>query len=97
MRNVLQECVEFSDFRHRVCNSTLSTHQRETSAADTKDDLRVSEAGIRLDQRFYYTVITVDVMPDVADYLPREETTVERGFAGTAFSSGPMEVVEILE
>ena len=69
----------------------------ETSAADMKDDLKVSEAGIRLDQRFYYTVITVDVMPDVADYLPREETTVERGFAGTAFSSGPMEVVEILE
>ena len=70
----------------------------ETSAADMKDDLRVSEAGIRLDQRFYYTVITVDVMPDVADYLTREETAVERGFAGTAFvSSGPMEVVEILE
>ncbi len=70
----------------------------ENSAADMKDDLRVSEAGIRLDQRFYYTLTTVDAMPDVADYLPREETTVERGFAGTAFSSSePMEVVEILE
>ena len=70
----------------------------ENSAADLRNDLRVSEAGIRLDQRLYYTVITVDMMPDIADYLPRDANTVERGFEGTAFSSQstPMEdVVEI--
>jgi len=70
----------------------------ENSAADLRNDLRVSEAGIRLDQRLYYTVITVDMMPDIADYLPRDANTVERGFAGTHLSSQstPMEdVVEI--
>ena len=70
----------------------------ENSTTDLQNELSASEAGIRLNQRYYYSLINVEVMPDIVDYLPRDEATVERGFAGTAFSSQstPMEVVEIL-